>query len=526
MTDQLAAPSGPAAGQGPPAPPPPAPGRWAALVVLSLSLVVVTLDTSVLNIALPALARSLKATTADLQWITDAYTLLFAAALIPAGNLGMRFGARRALSGGLLVFVLGSVAAALSSSAIELVGWRALMGLGAAFVMPATLSLVVMLFPPQERAKAMGVWASAAGVGVLLGPIVGGALLDHFSWSSAFWVNVPLVLLALAAVFKLVPNVPGMRGGPLDLPALVLVTAGLALLVDGIIEAPDRGWLAATTLGELIAGVVLLAAFVVWELRQEHPMVDVRVFRQRAFSVASLALAVTFFALFGVLFALSPYLQLVHGYSPFKAGLGGIPFAVSMMASSVGSGGFAARVGVRGTLVSGLLLAAAGLSGLSLLGPHTAYVAVALSMAAVGTGMGAMMAPATVVIMSSVPPRYAAMASALNSTVRELGGVLGVAVVGSILSAGYRDRMKSLAGAPGSALKDLPGAHLTAARLPAEQAGPLVSAADRAFTSALTTGTAVAAVVLVVAAVLVASLMPRNVPTGPPPGAGGPPPGH
>ena len=519
MTSDVTARPGPQTG------PPPGqtvllPRRWHALAVLSLSLVIVSLDTSVLNIALPALAKSLSASVADLQWIIDAYTLAFAAALILAGNLGMRLGARRALIGGMALFALGSVAAAVSTNVPELVLWRAVMGLGAAFVMPATLALVVQIFVPRERAKAMGAWAAAAGLGVLLGPVIGGALLDRFSWHSVFWVNVPLVVLALVGVLTLVPTFPGHKGDPLDVPALLLSTAGVALLIDAIIEAPGRGWLGATTLSEAGGAVVLLAAFVLWELRTPHPMVDVRIFTQRGFSLAALTLTVTFFALFGTLFAISPYLQLVHGYSPLKAGLGGIPFAVSMMASSSASSGVSQRLGTRWTLSGGLLLAAAGLGGLSSLSAHSPFVVVGVCMGVVGLGMGAMMAPASLVIMSSVPPRYAAMASALNSTVRELGGALGVAVFGSIVSAGFRHTMRA-ASVPPAAAGDLPGAHQVAAGLPAPQSTALLDTANRAFTTATTHGTEVAALLVLAASVLVAALMPRGR-TAPPPS--GPPP--
>ena len=528
MTSDVTAPPGPQTG--PPSGPPPGqtellPRRWQALAVLSLSLVVVTLDTSVLNIALPALAKSLSAGVADLQWIIDAYTLAFAAALILAGNLGMRLGARRALVGGMTLFALGSVAAAVSTSVAELVLWRAVMGLGAAFVMPATLALVVQIFVPRERAKAMGAWAAAAGVGVLLGPIIGGALLDRFSWNSVFWVNVPLVVLALVGVLTLVPSFPGHKGGPLDIPALLLSTAGVALLIDAIIEAPGRGWLGTTTLLEAGGAVVLLAAFVLWELRTPQPMVDVRIFTQRGFSLAALTLTVTFFALFGTLFAISPYLQLVHGYSPLRAGLGGIPFAVMMMVSSSFSSGVSGRLGTRWTLSGGLLLAAVGLGGLSLLTVHSPFVVVGVCMGVVGLGMGAMMAPASLVIMSSVPPRYAAMASALNSTVRELGGALGVAVFGSIVSAGFRHGMRG-ASVPAAAARDLPSAHQVAAQLPGAQSTALLDTANKAFTTATTHGTEAAALLVLAASVLVAALMPRGRTAPPQPGTPqGPPQG-
>src|SRR4051794_18547587 len=317
------------------------PRRWAALAVLSLTLVAVTLDNSVLNTALPSLAHALRASTSDLQWITDAYTLVFASALILAGSLGARLGSRNALLGGLVVFGGGSAIAALSDSPAQLIAWRAVMGLGAAFVMPATLAIITRIFPAHERPKAFGAWSAAAGIGVLIGPVTGGALLEHYSWSSAFWINVPLVAFALRAVFALAPAVPAVRGGRLDVPGALLSTAAVAALVDAVIQAPSRGWADAVTLAEFAAAAVLLAAFLLWQrflsARGGSPLVRLELFANRTFAVAALSLAVVFFVLFGTLFELSQYLQLVHGYTPLVAGLGAMPFAVAMATTSATS---------------------------------------------------------------------------------------------------------------------------------------------------------------------------------------------
>jgi EmrB/QacA subfamily drug resistance transporter len=460
------------------------PRRWTALIVLSLTLVAVTLDNSVLNTALPSLARALRASTSDLQWITDAYTLLFASALILAGAVGARLGSRRALIGGLAVFGGGSALAGLSNSPAQLIGWRAVMGLGAAFVMPATLAIITRMFPPAERPKAFGIWSAAAGVGVLVGPVTGGALLDHFTWRSAFWINVPLVAAALVAIALFVPGssaaAPAQRIGRLDVAGAILSTAAVATLVDAIIEAPDRGWLARTTLLELGATALLGTAFVTWELRRDEPMVQVRLFKNHRFVLAALALAVTFFALFGTLFELSQYLQLVHGYTPLIAGLGAMPFAFAMATTSGTSSLVSARLGPRGPLTVGLLLVGGGLALLSRSSAGSAFAYVAAATAVVGAGMGMMMAPASLEITGSVPTQYASMAGALNSVVRELGGVLGIAVIGTIVSAAYR-----------ATLSKTPGA------------GRDISAAPVAFTDAMDRGVLVAAAVALVAALLI-----------------------
>ncbi|MFD4906293.1 MFS transporter [Kitasatospora purpeofusca] len=497
------------------------PRRRPALAALCLALVVTTIDNTVLNTALPALAEALPASTSDLQWINNAYTLVFAAMLITAGSLGSRFGHRRTLTGGLAVLALASSAAALSDSTGQLVAFRALMGLGAAFVMPATLSIIVALFGPRERGRAIAVWSATAGIGIVVGPVTGGLLLDHFAWGSAFWINVPLVALALTSVLLLVPALPGRRTGRLDLPGLLLSAAGLAALVDAVVQGPERGWLTATTLAEAAAAAVLLTAFTVWELRTAHPMVDVRLFADRTFSVAGGILGITFFALFGMLFGYTQYLQLVHGFSPFEAGLGALPFALSMAATAGTSDRTAARFGPRNTVAAGLAVMAAGLGALSLITVTTPYAVLALAMGVVGAGMGLVMAPASTATVAAVPREKAPMASSVNSVVRELGGALGIAVVGTVVSASYRSQLATaLPNAPAPAGADLPSAHLVAAGLPPGPADRLVAAANEAFTTALDHGTQLCALVALLGAAAALARLHRQQPAAPVAGAG------
>ncbi|MGW2400882.1 MFS transporter [Kitasatospora sp. NPDC001664] len=486
----------------------PDPRRWRALAALCSSLVVVTIDNTVLNTALPALADALHASTADLQWINNAYTLVFAAMLITAGGLGTRIGQRRSLTAGLAVFALASAVAALSDSAAQLIALRAVMGLAAAFVMPATLSVIVTLFDERERPKAIAVWSATAGLGIVIGPIAGGLLLEHYSWSSVFWINVPLVAAALAAALLLVPALPGRPTGRLDVPGLLLSALGLAALVDMIIQGPERGWLSATSLLEAAAAVVLLGAFARWELTTPQPMVDLRMFAVRSVSLAGAMLAVTFFALFGLLFVYTQYLQLVHGFSPFKAGLGALPFALAMAATSATSAATAARFGTRLAITGGLLLMALGLAGISLTEVDTPYALLCVAMAVVGAGMGLVMAPASATAVASIPRERAPMVSAFNGVARELGGVLGIAVVGTVVSAAYRDRLPDV---PAPAAADLPSAHAVAAHLPPEAAARLTSAADHAFTTAMHSGTwTCAAIAIAGAAAAYALITPRE----------------
>ncbi|MCW2524157.1 MAG: Transrane efflux protein, partial [Frankiales bacterium] len=347
------------------------PRRRAILAVLCLALLIVVIDTTILNTALPTLARVLSASTSDLQWITDAYTLAFAGLLIAAGALGDRYGRRNALLLGLAVFAGGSIAAALADGSGALIACRAVMGVGGAFVMPATLSLLNAVFPVKERAGAIGVWAASAGLAIVIGPVLGGFLLSHFYWGSVFLINVPLVALAGLAALVVIPNLPGQRavGDRLDLLGALLSALALVALVDALIEGPDRGWTSSRTIAELGLSLVLGAAFAVRELRTAQPLIDVRVFTHRAFSAACAAITITFFALFGALFALTQYLQLVHGYSPFAAGLRALPFAAAVLLVAPLSSVLVRQFGLRAVVSTGLGLMGLGLLLLTQLAP-------------------------------------------------------------------------------------------------------------------------------------------------------------
>lgn len=498
------------------------PRRRMILMALCLSLLVVVIDNTILNTALPSIARELGASTTGLQWVTDAYTLVFASLLITAGSIGDRFGRRRFLIAGLVVFAAGSVGAALSPDTGTLIAWRAVMGLGGAFVMPATLSLLTGVFPAEERPQAIGAWSAVAGVGIVIGPTLGGLLLDYFSWGAVFWVNVPLVVTAVAVVRAVVPEMAtataadgrtagGAAGHSFDPIGAVLSAAGLVALVDAVIEAPSRGWLAPLTLAEAGGAVALLAGFVMWELRSSHPMMDVRVFANRAFSAASASVALVFFVLFGSLFALTQYLQLVHGYSPLSAGLRALPFAVGMGLASAVSARLVGRFGIRWVVPAGLALMAGGLVRLGQVAPLTPYPAMMWAVLVMGLGMGLVMAPASESIMTTLPPAQAGVGSAVNDTVREVGGSLGVAVLGSIVSAAYQARV-AVRGLP-SGLAHAVRSSVAAADRVAAGAGssgaPLAAQAHRAFTSAMGTGFDVAAGVAIAGAVVLTIALPR-----------------
>ena len=403
------------------------------------------------------------------------------------------------------------------------------MGLGAAFVMPATLSILNAVFPPRERPQAIAAWSAVAGVGIVIGPTLGGLLLSHFWWGSVFLINVPLVAVALAGVLATVPETAeaGRRG--LDVPGTLLVAGSLVLIVDAIIEAPSRGWAGPVTLGELAGGLAMLGVFGWWELRTARPLIDLRVFRSRAFSAAALSVTVIFFALFGSLFVLTQYLQLVHGYSPLSAGVRALPFALAMAAVSPVSPVLAQRFGARVIIPAGIALMGTGLLDLSTAGVHTGYPALAVAVAIMGAGMGLVMAPASTTIMTTVPAHQAGAGSAINDTIREVGGALGIAVVGSLSAALFRDKLGSTLAAAHAphAVSHVATGSIAAADAVGRQLGgvhgaELVSAAHSAFVNSMAAGMRVAAAVALVAAVGAIFALPRRHPLTPAPAPAGP----
>jgi EmrB/QacA subfamily drug resistance transporter len=492
------------------------PRRKMILLVLCLSLLAGVIDNTVLNTALPTLARVLHAGTSSLQWITDSYTLCFAALLIPAGALADRYGRRLSLVGGLVVFAIGSLVAASATSANVLIADRVLMGMGAAFVMPATLSILNAVFPPRERAQAIAAWSGVAGVGIIVGPTLGGFLLAHFFWGSVFLVNVPIVAVALAGVLWFVPETAEPDRRSLDVVGTVLVGGALVAVVDAIIEAPIRGWTGGGTLVEAAAGLVMLAGFVVWELRVATPLIDLRVFTSRAFAAATASVTVIFFSLFGSLFVFTQYLQLVHGYSPLSAGVRALPFALATGAASPLSPVLAKRWGNRTVISSGLALMGVGLLYLSTAEVATGYPALALAVAIMGAGMGLVMAPASSTIMTAVPPSQASAGSAVNSTVREVGGTLGVAIVGSLAAAVYRNRLSAKLvahHAPAAVVHAATGSIAAAdglgRALGGVRGGEILRAAQSSFTTAMALGLRVAGAVSVVSALAALVVIPR-----------------
>ena len=417
------------------------PQRWWTLVVLSASLLVIGLDNTILNVALPTLEHDLGASSSQLQWIVDAYMLVFAGLLLTAGALGDRFGRKRALSFGLAVFGLGSGLSALATSPAMLIATRALMGVGGAFIMPSTLSIITAVFPAEERAKAIGVWAGVSGLGIAIGPVAGGWLIEHASWNAVFLVNLPFVAAALLAGRWLVPESKDPAAPRLDIPGFAMSISGLTTLVWAIIEAPSKGWTNPTILAAFAAAVAILGAFMAWELRTREPMLDIRLFANPRFSGASAAITLTFFAMFGSIFFLTQYLQGVLGYTALEAGVRVTPIALGLILGGPISAKLAAKLGTKVVVAAGLTLVAVGLSIVTQFAVDSTYGIVAAHLLVLGFGMGMAMAPATESVMGSLPVEKASVGSAVNDTTRTTGGALGVAILGSLLASQYRGDM-------------------------------------------------------------------------------------
>ena len=496
--------------------------RWKTLAVLCGALIIVIVGNTVLNVALPTLQESpsnggLGATNTQVQWFVDAYGLVFAGLLFTAAALGDRFGRKGALQLGLLIFGLGSVVGALADTSNVLILSRGIMGVGAAFVMPSTLSILSNVFPARERAKAIAIWAGISGSGAAVGPIASGFLLEHFWWGSVFLVNIPIIIAAMAAGWFLVPRSKDAGSTPLDPMGAVLSIIGLSALVYAIIEGPHHGWISAESalwFGVAAAGLV---AFGFWEWTTRHPMLDLRLFQNRRFAVSSGGITLVFFAMFGTFFMLAQYFQGVLEYSPLGAAVRMLPFSAVMMVVAPNTPKLVGRLGANRVGALGLGLVSLGMVGAVMFGVDTSYPQLALTMCVLAGGMALTMTPMTTQLMAAVPRDRAGMGSATNDTTRELGGALGVAVLGSLvtsqftagvapvvadLSADVRAKAEGSLGGVYGVIRD--------GEIPQNLVGPLVATAKNAFVDGLGLAATVSAVVVVAAAVAVYRFLPSD----------------
>jgi EmrB/QacA subfamily drug resistance transporter len=490
--------------------------RWIILGVLITSLMAIVLDNTVLNVALKTIAEpaaGLGASQSQLEWAINSYTLVFAGLLFTFGVIGDRIGRKRMLMAGLAAFGLFSLITAYSHSPDQLVWARAAMGLAAAAVMPQTLSIISNVFDPAERPRAIGIWAMAVGIGIAIGPIVGGLLLAHFWWGSVFLINVPFCAASVAAIALLVPESKNPSPGRIDYVGVLASIAGLVLLVYGIIQGGDKGsWVHPDVLGPALGGLAILAFFVWYEGRVRYPSLDVRLFRDARLSSAIGALSLVFFGMMGALFFLSFYLQSVRGYTPLKAGTFSLAFAVAQMLMAPRSPALVRRFGAKYVVAGGLLLVTAALLGYQVLNVSTPIWVLAVMFFVQGAGMGMVMPPATEGVMSVVPRERAGAGSALTNTARQVSGALGVAVLGSILAQAYRSQLGPHLGPLPAPARSAATSSITASQAVAARLGPagrdLAAFADSSFVHAMHLTTLISAAITLLGAVVVMRWMP------------------
>lgn len=512
------------------------PRRWAILSVLVVSLLVVVLDNTVLNIALPTIQRDLDASQGELVWAVDSYILAFAALLFTWGVIGDRIGRKRVLVIGLVVFGLASAACAFAESAGMLIGLRVLMGIGGAAVLPTTLAIITVVFAPHERGKAIGVWGGAVGAAVALGPVIGGVLLQHPSWSSwltgndwgsVFLINVPIVLVGVIAILRVVPETRNPHPRRFDVTGLLVSIAGLVLLVYGIIHASEtKDWLAASVLVPVLLGIAILAGFVMLEARSDHSSFDVSLFRNRGYAISLTAVSLAFFAMSGITFSLPFYLQIIKGFDTLTAGLCFLPFAVGQLAAAPRSATLVLRFGYRAVITTGLVLVGLSLLGLTQVRVDTPVWVLLIDFLCFGLGMGLVIAPGSTVMQNVLPLERAGAGSAVQNTVRQVAGALGVAIIGTVLGTRYaanlEPAMQSLPPQVPDQWKAAASDSLVATNALLQQASaqgfpePLIQAlrsgAFEAFLAAAHAATLISLSVIVVAALVVGFGLPRITP--------------
>ncbi len=484
--------------------------RWLILAVMCTSLVLVVTAVAGLTVALPSIQRDLGTTGTELLWIVASYAIVFAGLLLTAGAIGDRYGRKEALQGGLIVLAIGAVVAAAASGAEQVTLGRAVMGAGAAFIMPATLSIITAVFPPQERMKAIAIWAGFAGAGAAIGPIVSGLLLTgwwiipQFAWPAAFLVNVPVIAAVLIVVTFFAPKSRESVPTPLDPIGSGLSIVGITALLFAIIEGPERGWSSVVVLGSFVFAAIIGAIFIWWELRSEHPMLPMSFFKSRSFSVGSSVITIVSLLMFAFLLLQTLYLQLVLGYSALDAGLATLPLALAFVVVAPRSASLSARYGSGVVMGIGFIIIAVGLAILTTVSTTTDYPVLAVAFVVTGIGMGLTFPPATGNILTSIPVGKAGVGSAMNDTTRQLGGALGIALGGALLATIFASRLDlSRLGLSGSVVEDaeesIGGALRVASSIGGDAGSQVIRAAQEAFTAAFAVAMGIAAVISILA---------------------------
>jgi EmrB/QacA subfamily drug resistance transporter len=483
-----------------------------------LTLLIINLDGTILNVALPTIVSTLHATSSQLQWIVDSYVIVLAGLLLIAGSLGDHLGRKWVFLTGLLVFAAGSTTSAFSSTPDQLIGARAFMGIGAAAIMPSTLSILTNVFTePVDRARAIGLWSGTSGLGLAIGPVVGGWLLSHYWWGSVFLINVPIAVAACVAALWLVPDSKNPAAKRPDVVGAGCSLLGVALLLWGIIEAPTRGWGSASIIGAIVAAVLVIAGFLAWQRRCSHPLLELSFFRSRRFSVAMSGLGLVLFALSGGLFLITQYLQFCLGYSAFQTGLRIAPIAAVLLVVAALSSYLVRYFGTKIVVFAGMVLITSGFVWLSTVTMHSTYSSVLPAFFLLGIGTGLAVAPCTESVMGSVPIDFAGVGSATNSTALQIGSALGVAVLGSLLNTRYQVDMRALLGqfqVPGPIAQatagSLGGALGVAHHLGGTLGAQLARSARQSFIDGMVFAVSVGAVICACASIVVLSLLPSR----------------
>ncbi|MFA5308508.1 MAG: DHA2 family efflux MFS transporter permease subunit [Dehalococcoidales bacterium] len=497
--------------------------RWIALAFMGVALLIISLDNTVLNLALPSIAKDLGSSSSQLQWIVDAYVLAIAGLLLTIGYLGDRLGRKPTLMVGLVIFAVFSLGAALSKSNVTLIAMRALMGIGAATIMPATLSILTATFrEPKERATAIALWAAVFSLGMGIGPLVGGWLLENYHWSSVFYINIPVIAVGLIGGGIFIANSKSENPRKLDFPGALASIAGMFILVYAIIQAGNDGWTETHVLASFAGAAVLLGGFILWEFKYKNAMLPLKFFKNMSFTGANIALTLVHFGLMGSFFFLGQFLQSVQGFTPLQAGVRLLPMAGVSFVAAIVSASIARLIGTKYTVALGILIAAVGFYYFSVIAavdvPYSSFV---LAMCIVSLGIGFTMAPSTNSIMGSVPVDQSGVGSAVNSTVRQIGGALGVAVLGTILNSTYIADINAVAWPPqlpASAVEiiggSVQGANAVAQTVQAQSpqlAQLITDTSHRAFTSGSERALVVAAIIMAVSAVLTLFILPNRV---------------